>query len=189
MIEFLKGTVTPRDWMAVVGIVGLSAAIGAGFYFFVHQKQIEKTAQIEIADAQVMKDLDQARRYDAEIEKLRIKTEKIDALVKEFEERLPSRREIPILLKEFERMAAEEDIDVELTALPRSVDERKETIPYGIVARGNFHQIASFINRLERFKRYLKISDLSIGPSKKGRTTAKFTLNTYRFLQTTTGGA
>ena len=80
-------------------------------------------------------------------------------------------------------MAAMEDIDVELSPLARSQDERKETIPYSIVAHGSYHQIASFINRLERFKRYLKVSDLNVGPAKDGVITAKFTLNTYRFLQ------
>lgn len=189
MIEFLRGTVTPRDWIAVVGIVGLSAAIAAGSHFLVHQRQQEVLAAVLSEDAQVQLDLHQAQGFDSEIKTLRDQTEKIDALVSEFEERLPSGREISTLVNEFERMADEENINVDLTPLPTSTDEHKETIPYRIKAHGNFHQISSFINRLERFKRYLKISNLYIGPEIDGRTTAQFTLNTYRFLQTTTGGA
>ena len=183
MIDFLKGSVTPKDWVALAGILGATAGTIIAFYILVHSGQKEELMQIHADDNQVHGDLIQARQIDAGIEALREETERTEKLVTEFEERLPSRREIPTLLKEFETMAAEEDIDVELSPLSRSKDTRKETIPYSIVARGSYHQVASFINRLERFKRYLKISDLNIGPSLQGVTTARFTLNTYRFLQ------
>lgn len=183
MMEFLKGTVTTRDWMAVAGIIGLAAALAAAFVFLVHAKQIETIDQIRADDTLVMADLEHAIDIKNKIEDLRTKTASIEKLVHEFEQRLPSKREIPTLLKEFEYMAAEEDLDVELSPLSRTKDQRKETIPYKIVARGGFHQIASFINRLERFKRYLKISNLDIGASENGISTARFTLNTYRFIQ------
>ena len=184
MIDFLKGSVTPRDWAAVAGILGATAAMIIGFFVIVHMHQESELVQINTDDKQVYGDLLQARRINSGIDALREETERTEKLVGEFEERLPSRREIPTLLKEFEAMAAEDDLDVELSPLSRSKDTRKETIPYSIVARGSYHQVASFINRLERFKRYLKISDLNIGPSVQGVTTARFTLNTYRFLQT-----
>lgn len=183
MIDFLKGTVTPKDWATVAGILAVTATLIIGFYFVVHQHQKAELLQIQTDDGQVFGDLHQARRINTEIDSLREETERIEKLVTEFEERLPSRRELPTLLKEFENMASEEDIDVELSPLSRSKDMRKETIPYSIVARGDYHQVVSFINRLERFKRYLKISDLNIGQSVQGVTTARFTLNTYRFLQ------
>ena len=186
MIDFLKGSVTPKDWAALAGILGATAATIITFYILVHSRQKDELMQIRADDTQVHGDLIQARQIDAGIETLREETERTEKLVSDFEERLPSKREIPTLLKEFESMAAEEDIDVELSPLSRSKDARKETIPYSIVARGSYHEVASFINRLERFKRYLKISDLNVGPSLQGVTTARFTLNTYRFLQTST---
>lgn len=185
MIEFLKGTVTPKDWAAVAGILALTAGVIVAFYFVVHMPQKARVAQIKQNDLQVTQDLQQARQISAQIEQLREETEQIENIVGDFEERLPSRREIPTLLREFEAMAAEDAIDVELSPLPRSKDTRKETVPYSIVARGDYHQVASFINRLERFKRYLKVSDLNLSPGDSGSTTAKFTLNTYRFLQET----
>lgn len=186
MIEFLKGTVTPKDWVATAGILGLTAAIIMAFYFMVHLGQRHQLAQIKADDQQISGDLAEARRINSEIDALREETDRIEKLVGDFEERLPTRREIPTLLKEFENMAAEDAIDVELAPLARSKDSHKETIPYSIVAKGSYHQVVSFINRLERFKRYLKVSDLSIGPNEDGVTTARFTLNTYRFLQDST---
>ena len=188
MMNFLKGTITPKDWAINAGILAVAVAIVAAFYFMVHTGQRTSLAVIMADDAQVSADLTEARRIDSAIGGLRDETAKIEKLVGDFEERLPSHREIPTLLKEFEAMAAEESIDVELSPLARSQDGRKETIPYSIVAHGNYHQIAGFVNRLERFKRYLKVSDLTVGPSKEGITTAHFTLNTYRFLQETKDG-
>ena len=74
---------------------------------------------------------------------------------------------------------------VELKNLPRIPSARRETIPYFVTAKGNFHQIVSFINKLERFQRYLKISDLKIGKEEDGVADATFTLSTFRFIQPT----
>lgn len=189
MMDFLKGTVTPKDWAATAGILSVTAGIVVAFFFLVHQGQREEIGLIKADDLQVFTDLTEARRINGEIGQLREETSKIQQLVSDFEERLPSTREISMLLKEFENMAAEEDIDVELSPLARSQDKNKETIPYNIVARGSYHQVASFINRLERFKRYLKISDLNIGPQEDGVAEAQFTLNTYRFLNPDTEAA
>ena len=188
MKDFLSGTVTPTDWAAAAGIIGLAAAIVAAFWFLVHEGQQEKIAVLRANDAIIVTDLKLAQQLDSQIEKLREETAKVEGLVLEFEERLPSTREIPTLLKEFEGMASSDNLDVELSPLGRTSDQRKEIIPYRIVARGSFHQVASFLNRLERFKRYLKVSDLAITRESNGLlTTATFTLNTYRFLQSSTG--
>jgi Tfp pilus assembly protein PilO len=64
-----------------------------------------------------------------------------------------------------------------------TTDSSKETIPYKVTARGTFHQIVSFINRLERDDRYLAISDLDIKEEQAGVSEATFTLSTFRFLK------
>ena len=63
------------------------------------------------------------------------------------------------------------------------LDENKETIPYHVVARGHFHNVANFVNQLERFKRFLKITELDMKNIENGEVEAQFTLNTYRFVQ------
>jgi len=183
MMDLLKGTITPKDWAINAAVLAVTAGIVVAFYFTVHTGHRSKLAVILADDKQVSSDLTEAQRINSEIGELRDETAKIEKLVTDFEQRLPSQREIATLIREFETMAADEDIEVELSPMARSQDDNKETIPYKIVAHGSFHQVASFINRLERFKRYLKVSDLSIGPSENGVTSARFTLNTYRFIQ------
>lgn len=185
MKDIFSGTVTPRDWVFTIGIFLAAAAIGAIFFVFVNQPQTERLNQIKEKDAILVKDLEEARKIAASIDDLRTRMEKIEQLVTVFEERLPSQHELASLLVEFEGMANDQGLDVELKSLTPSRDGRKETIPYRIIVRGPFHQILTFINELERYKRYLKITDLHIEPTKANYllTEAEFTLNTYRFIK------
>lgn len=184
MNDLLKGNITPKDWMAVAAVLGITALLVVGFYLGVHQGQRNELAKVKASNAQVVQDLRKAQSINASIAALREETEKIEMLVSEFEERLPSRREIPTFLSQFEAMAADENILLEVNPQARDLDERKETIPYNITARGDFHEVCSFINRLERFKRYLKITNIHIEPTENGISTANFTLSTYRFIKT-----
>jgi len=188
MMDFLKGTVTPKDWGIVAGILIALVAVVLLYGFVIHGKMGESKERIMAENAQVLGDLQQARQIKANIDMLRQETQKIDMLVSEFEQRLPTRREIPTLVREFEALGKEEGVDADLETVERAKDARKETIPYNIVVYGTFHEIASFVNKLERFRRYLKISDLEIGPEKAGICEATFVLSTYRFLQADAAG-
>ena len=189
MIEFMKGAVTPKDWAVVGVVVGAAVVACVGFYFLVHSRQTGTLRELEATDRQVQDRLEVARQTQQNIEGLRARAQKMQELVTQFEQRLPESREIPTLLKQFEAFASEVGLRVELSQLPRITDSRKETIPYNVKARGNFHQIVTFINRLERFQRYLKISDLKIGKEEQGVAEASFVLSTFRFLQPSEGAA
>jgi len=187
MMELFKGTVTPKDWAAVGAILAVALVLAVVFVAVVHKGQQRTIEQITGEDKVVLADLAKARENERDIGALREEAEKTTQLVTHFEERLPLGREIPLFVKQFEGMAAEVDLNIALTPLPPTKDTTKflETIPYTVNARGTFHQVASFVNRLERFTRYLKISDLKMKIAKEDASLceAKFTLSTFRFLQ------
>jgi Tfp pilus assembly protein PilO len=183
MTEFLKGSIAPRDWLASGGLLGFTVVLCAAFVFLVYNPLDAKLAKTAAEDQQTQADLIVAKRAEQNIGSLRAEAAKMNELVTQFEERLPENREIPMLLKKFEGFAGEIGLRVELSQLPRITDAHKETIPYTVVARGNFNQIVDFINRLERFQRYLKVSDLNFGKEEEGVAQASFTLSTYRFIQ------
>jgi Tfp pilus assembly protein PilO len=189
MIEWLKGSVTPRDIVAVTGIVCAAGILCALFYFFVYSAQqtalAETRTQLETVSEQLKKAQETAKNFKA----LQEEAEKMELLVTLFEQRLPNEREIPALLQKFEGLGDELGLKVELEDLPDTSDNQKETIPYLVTTRGTFHQIVSFINLLEQEDRYLKISDLDIGPEEEGISTATFTLSTFRFIETSTQSA
>jgi len=183
MMELFKGSITPRDWAATGGLVGFTVLLCAAFIFVLYNPLQARLAATAAMDAQIQADLRVASRAEVNIEALRAEKAKMEELVTQFQERLPESREIPTLLKQFEGFAGEIGLRVELSQMLRLTDARKETIPYSVVARGNFNQIVGFINRLERFQRYLKVSDLNIGKEEDGVAEAKFTLSTYRFIE------
>ena len=181
-MEALKGTVTPKDWMVVGAVLGVVAAILALYIFFVHSGQRAKLELLTTDINAIQRDLQEAYTKEKNISVLREETAKIQVLVSDFEKRLPSQREIPDLVRQFEQMANDVGLSHALKPETPIRDERKETIPYSITTNGTFHQTASFINRLERFERYLKVSNLKLEEEKENVSKATFTLSTYRFL-------
>ena len=184
MMEFLKGSITPKDWMANGGILGFTVVLCVIFVFLIRGPQQEAFAKRQ-AEINTMQDsINKAKEIEKNIETLRVQAMKTQELVAQFEKRLPESREIPTLLQKFEGFAGEiPGLNVQMSQLPALREEKKETIPYSVTAKGSFHQIASFINRLERYERYLKISDLKIGEEKDGVAEATFSLSTFRFIQ------
>lgn len=181
--DLYRGTITQGDWLIVGGILGALAIVAAGFFFVVYANQVQRLETIEATRVQKQQELDRAIWMQQNISQLRAESELRQQLVDDFEDRLPSTSEIRSLVTEFERMAREVDLRVDVSPLDSVEDANKETIPYQIVAYGSFHQITSFINRLERYTRFLKISDLEIGPEDLGVSRAEFILSTYRFIQ------
>lgn len=183
MLDILTGKVTPRDWMFVGGVLALTAALAVGFYVVVigHQKQRVEDRRQELAG--VKKELGEAKRIEENIDGLRKDSEDMERLVDIFQKRLPSEREIPNLLRRFEKLGAELGLRVQLASLPSRKESRTETIPYKVTATGEFHQIVGFINLLERDERYLKVSDLDIGEQEAGVSAATFVLSTFRFIE------
>jgi type IV pilus assembly protein PilO len=182
-MDSLKGQVTPRDWGAVAVILGIAVVIGAGYYMWLKPKQTDNLTGYERQNQEVLLQLQQARDMQANIDTLRAETAKIKQLVSDFERRLPSEREVPTLVRSFEGLANEVGLDPTLRQEKSAKDPRKETIPYTVAVTGDFHQITSFINRLERFERYVMISDLDIEGQSDGSSEAKFNLSTFRFIE------
>jgi Tfp pilus assembly protein PilO len=185
MLDYLKGKVTLRDWAFVGAILAVAVVLCLAFYFAVYTKETAKLTTINVELEKIRAELKVAYDTKKNFEQLEKDWEKADRLVALFENRLPEERDIRRLVSNFEGLGDTLGIQVELTQLPTLSDVSKETIPYKVTARGNFHQIASFINLLERDDRYLKISDLDIGEEEASVSEATFTLSTFRFLGST----
>lgn len=183
MIDFFKGTVTPKDMAIVAGIAAVAATLCALFFFFVYVPQTEKLTAANAKLTQVRAELRRAQEIADNIEQLRKDAAKWQELVDTFENRLPTAREIPRMLQQFESMGIQIGLRLKLEPLPVITDTSKETIPYAVTAQGDFHSIVNFINLLERDERYLKISDLDIQKEEAGISEAKFTMSTFRFIQ------
>jgi len=182
MLDYLKGSVTLRDWAFVGVVLGVTVVLSLVFYFVIYTRQEAQLAAVGTELDKIRAELKVAYDTKRNFEVLEKDWEKADRLVALFEDRLPEERDIRRLVSNFEALGDGLGLEVKLTQLPTLADASKETIPYKVTARGNFHQIASFINLLERDDRYLKISDLDIGEEEASVSEATFTLSTFRFL-------
>ena len=182
MLDLLQGKITKKDWVFVGGVIAVAVVLAA-LYFGLAHRFFEQKAEAErkrIADIQ--KELDEAKKIAANITQLREEATQMRKLVEGFRQRLPEEREIPTLLNRIELLGAELGLRVQLSTLPTKVDRKIEVIPYKVTAIGQFHPIVTFVNMLERDKRYFKLSDIDIGEEKEGVSTATFTLSTFRFI-------
>lgn len=182
MSDTTRRRVTRRDWVFVGVVLLLTAALFTGYYFLGYRK-IQNDITVANNQLKVTQDeLRHARELDAGIEALRSEAKEMGHLVEVFEKRLPEEREIPELLGRFERLGGEIGLRVQLSSLPTRTSGNMEVIPYKAVAFGQFHQIATFINMLERDERYLKVTDLDIAEEVEGVSQATFVLSTFRFI-------
>jgi len=209
MMEMFRGSISPKDWTAAGAIVGLTVVLTLVFIFLIHGAQIDRLEALEAEDLQVRQDRDKAKETEKNIGQLREEKRKMDELVKQFEKRLPEEWQIASLVQQFEGLAKFEDIPtlqgefkVNVESKGKTTDSRKQTILYSFHVEGSFHQIASYVNRLERFERdvetptgverferFFKISDLNIEEQDEGVCKASFMLETYRFLEEEGGAA
>lgn len=182
MLDIFKGKVVAKDWVFVGVVLAVTLALAVLFYLLVFRTEQGKveTKRTELAD--LTKELNEVKRVQKDIDKLREEYGQMSQLVERFEKRLPEEREIPTLLNRFERLGGELGLKVEMSTMPPKRENRVEVIPYKVTTRGQFHQITSFINLLERDDRYLKVSEIDIGEEEEGVSEATFVLSTFRFI-------
>lgn len=183
MLDFFRGTVTRRDWAFVLGMLAVIALVIALFVFFVYKKQQE---QMDVLQGEIQKksaELAEAQRNAANIEELRALERYTEALSEQLRQRLPDEREFLSFLQTLESISADHDLAISFKPGNPKKDPFKETSPYTVTARGEFHKILRFINDLECYERYVRVDDIDIKYVEAGVSEAKFVVSTFRFIE------
>lgn len=113
-----------------------------------------------------------AGRDIADIDAIRHKIELLRREIGSYEARLPADEEIPSLLEYLSAVAFESRVKIveirplrEITAKEISPGEPKKLylkVPVVIEALSGYHELGSFINKLENSPRFMKIDDIQI---------------------------
>lgn len=181
--EFFKETtITREDWQRVglgVGAIVLLTVAFIFLYFFPTKKEI-KRLEAELVNKKTQ--LTEAQQVASKKEMLQKRIESIRAQVKNFEERLPTEKEIPQLLEKFRSMAEEAGIQfVSITAMPIEEKPHYLRIPFRVKMAGNYKALGSFLKDIELGKRFIKIETISITSERKGGSQGLLTLSTFMF--------
>lgn len=186
MFDFFKGTVTPRDWAFCGVVLAIAIALAALFFLVLHTGQQRKLEALAAQTATLENDLKVTRAYKASSKQNKEMAENIKMVVNTFEKRLPAKRDIIDILRRFEETGNQVfNAKPELIPLPPVPSGSKETIPLRVKAVGDFNQILTFINLLERDTRYFSVSEFDIKADAQGQglAEAQMTLNTFRFIE------
>ena len=192
-IPELKLDESKRKILLIYGLSALFILVGYFYLFF--RPSVAKIAELnpEIRELKIaIKSIeDELQRGPKFSERLKV----LEAKLGGYEERLSRERQLPVLLENLSRMAEEAHVKI-LTITPhdtgrkarRGMDEEEsvyQEIPIAITAQSGYHELGSFIDRLESGQRYMQVSHVKINPGQADSEKHKveFVVYAYTFKQ------
>lgn len=172
-----------------LGAVALAVvAICVGTYFLSVADSVTKIeehdAQLEKQEAELLKLQQQAQhrtQFMREVERLKQR-------LREAEEQLPKQAEIPKVLRDIDYEAKQAGLRVDrFEPQGEQLQGDFAAVPLKMTVRGNYHEIAVFLDRLSKMPRIVNVTDLNMAAptieNKKIVVASSFSATTYRFLE------
>lgn len=179
---FKDRTVTKVDWI-IIGSALFLLVLVTLVYFVALSLVQDQVAQVQAQVAAKQTEVDEARAVAAKREGLLAEIEQVRDKITRFEDRLPTDKEVPRLLNQFQQIAELSGLKYQLiTAEPIDEKELYVRIPFKVKVQGTYPVIGDFLRSLEFGRRFIKVEDLNIGPEKKGTSEANFIISTYMFV-------
>jgi len=152
----------PRWQKLVLGIIGLAALGGAGYYFAVAPVELRvrtlmaqhESQQQEIVRTRAMVlDLTRARRRAVDVERQ----------LEVAKERLPTEREMPSLYRTLSDAAVQAGLAVSLfQPRPARIRDFYSEIPITLVGEGGYHEVGDFVGRVAALPRTTTIGEFKL---------------------------
>ncbi len=114
--------------------------------------------------------------------------ERLKQRLREAEEQLPKQQEIPKVLRDIDYEAKQAGLRVDRFE-PQVEAQQGDfaAVPLKMTVRGNYHEIAVFLDRLSKMPRIVNVTDLNMTApnveNKKIVVASSYTATTYRFLE------
>lgn len=138
------------------------------------------------------------QNVEREVEALLLKKQQLDVIeaelatltqtLKELEVIIPLRKEVDVILRRVQQMAFDSRLDL-IRFTPRGEINREfySEWPIPMEIRGNYHNLASFFDRLSKFARIFNIENFTIralrDQTEETTVSSTFTAKTYIFLE------
>jgi len=169
----------------------LLAVLGASYWFvFRPQNQEIQQARSEIEHKERV--LQQLARATSQTSSLAAANEQVRQKIARIEARLPSSKEVDVILEQVADLARSHDLDLHKVKSHKPVAAASYMEqPLEMRMRGDFTSFYAFLLDLERLERITRIPDLQLKRSDKGdgQTEAVFTLSIYFQPDDEEGGA
>lgn len=163
-----------KNQKQILIFLGLMAASVVIIYFnFILTPQVRRVVGAIIKTNKMGADLKNAKRDILRIPEFKNNIAAYKEKVDSYERMLPAEQEIPTLLESLSGMAKTSGVKIE-SIMPIARKEEKsqatnqvyQEIPILITAQSGYHELGSFISKLENSERFMKIVDISIKANK-----------------------
>ena len=151
----------------IIGI--LSAVLLFLDIFFVIRPLFHKSSDLKMRIVAVEKNIDDVTQNISTLPKTEKKLEDLKSEQALYEKSFPKEEEVPSLLESLSRVAASSSVDIiaikPIKIEPNYIEKNPKPfheIPIELQAKGGYHQIGQFINKLERLDRFMEVKDLKI---------------------------
>ena len=158
-----------------------------GYWYFVYAGRRAETLTTMAKIAELRQQRDSKQKLVANIGQLQETVRELGAQLKHAEARLPDQKEIPDLLSSIS--SAGRDSGLEVMSFRQRSEQLKDfyaEVPVAVAVRGNYHQVATFFDRVGKLDRIVNVGDIVMqAPKRVGDEVIVETLcsaTTFRFL-------
>jgi type IV pilus assembly protein PilO len=174
-----------RQRMIAAG-AALLLVFGA-YWYFVYSGRHAETLKVTAKIADLKQQRDTKQKLVANMDQLQETVRDLGAQLKEAEAQLPDSKEIPDLLTSIS--SAGRDSGLEVISFRQRQEQLKDfyaEVPVDVTVRGNYHEVATFFDRVGKLDRIVNVGDIVMqAPKREGDEMIIDTLcsaTTFRFL-------
>ena len=161
--------------------------IFGAYWYFVYSGRRAETVQVMAKIADLREQRESKQKLVANISELQETVRELGAQLKEAEAQLPDSKEIPDLLSSVS--SAGRDSGLEVISFRQRQEQLKDfyaEVPVDVTVRGNYHEVATFFDRVGKLDRIVNVGDIVMQtPKREGDEMIVDTLcsaTTFRFL-------
>ncbi len=140
------------------------AAMGAGHYYLIFQDQQEEIKKLDGKLATLETELQEKQEIAANLSRFRKRVEFLQQKLEEKKKNLPDTANLDHLLKTLNELSEKSDMRiVKFTPQAEVMRNFYAEIPVKMVIEGNYHEIATFFDKVSKEERIINISGITLG--------------------------
>jgi len=169
-------------------LLGALVVLGALDYFMVMSGQLEERQVLAAQNEDLQVRLLDKQQKAKNLAGFKREVERLKQRLREAEEQLPKKSEIPKLLRDIAYEGQQSGLLItEFNIRPEEMRGTFAAVPVAMTVEGSFHEVAVFFDRLSKLSRIVNVTDMTLDKpdlvNKKIVLNGKYLATTYRFLE------
>jgi type IV pilus assembly protein PilO len=152
----------PIRVLILVGTLGL---LCGAFYFLVYQPKTDEITKVRDEIKSLKTQVLRAKKEARELPKWEAREVEVNAQFKQALKLLPNEKEVPTLLRNITKLGADSNLVFRLFRPGKESPENfYYRLPVSIEVNGNYHDVATFFDKVGRMERIVNILNVSMKP-------------------------